>query len=274
MLAPAARGPRMTPRNGRKSIYDEAMVTFHRAADLIGMNPRVRLELEEPDFEHIFYVTIETRDRLVPLSSQEVAQVRDVRPSSVKAADALEPLANGQFVLHRRALLESDIELRHGVINIPQKGIFRVQKGGPRKFKAYRIQHNQVRGPYKGGIRFHKDVSLDLFKTLAADMTWKTAIAEVPFGGAKGGIKIDPFNYSREEIEHLTLRYVYKFKKFMGPFLDIPAPDVEERPHELLELVDVAQREVLDLLPRVVERVDLDPALRAAERDLGDRRLP
>ncbi|HEX9308577.1 MAG TPA: Glu/Leu/Phe/Val dehydrogenase [Anaeromyxobacter sp.] len=216
----------MTPRNGRKSIYDEAMVTFHRAADLIGMNPRVRLELEEPDFEHIFYVTIETRDRLVPLSSQEVAQVRDVRPSSVKAADALEPLANGQFVLHRRALLESDIELRHGVINIPQKGIFRVQKGGPRKFKAYRIQHNQVRGPYKGGIRFHKDVSLDLFKTLAADMTWKTAIAEVPFGGAKGGIKIDPFNYSREEIEHLTLRYVYKFKKFMGPFLDIPAPDV------------------------------------------------
>jgi glutamate dehydrogenase (NAD(P)+) len=57
-------------------------------------------------------------------------------------------------------------------------------------------------------------------------MTWKTAIAEVPFGGAKGGIRIDPFNYSREEIEHLSLRYVYKFKKFMGPFIDIPAPDV------------------------------------------------
>jgi glutamate dehydrogenase (NAD(P)+) len=213
-------------RNGRKSFYEEAMETFHRAADLIGLNPRVRMEIEEPDFEHIFYVTIETRDRLVPLSSEEAAQFRDVRPSSVKAADALEPLANGNFVLHRRALLESDIELRRGVINIPQKGIFKVQKGGPRKFKAYRIQHNQVRGPYKGGIRYHRDVSLDLFKTLAADMTWKTAIAEVPFGGAKGGIKIDPFNYSREEIEHLTLRYVYKFKKFMGPFLDIPAPDV------------------------------------------------
>ena len=217
----------MIPRNGKKSFYDEAMETFHRAADLIGMNPRVRLEIEEPDFEHIFYVTIETRDRLVPLDAEEAAQVKkDVRPSSVKAADALEPLANGQYVLHRRALLEADIEMRRGVIHIPQKGLFRVQKGGPRKFKAYRIQHNQVRGPYKGGIRFHKDVSLDLFKTLAADMTWKTAIAEVPFGGAKGGIKIDPFNYSREEIEHLTLRYVYKFKKFMGPFLDIPAPDV------------------------------------------------
>jgi glutamate dehydrogenase (NAD(P)+) len=220
----------MGGKNGKKSFYEEAMETFHRAADLINLNPRVRLEIEEPDFEHIFYVTIEVRDRLVPLSPEEAVIFRDVRPSSVKAADALEPLANGSFVLHRRALLESDIELRRGVVNIPQRGLFRVEKGGPRKFKAYRIQHNQVRGPYKGGIRYHKDVSLDLFKTLAADMTWKTAIAEVPFGGAKGGIKIDPFNYSREEIEHLSLRYVYKFKRFMGPFLDIPAPDVGTNP--------------------------------------------
>jgi glutamate dehydrogenase (NAD(P)+) len=216
----------MSTRNGKRGVYEDAMQAFHRAADLIGLDPRVRLEIEEPDFEHIFYVTIETHDRLVPLTPEEAEGFRDVRPSSVKAADALEPLANGSFVLHRRALLESDIELRRGVIHIPQRGVFRVEKGGPRKFKAYRIQHNQVRGPYKGGIRFHKDVSLDLFKALAADMTWKTAIAEVPFGGAKGGIKIDPFNYSREEIEHLSLRYVYKFKQFMGPFLDIPAPDV------------------------------------------------
>ncbi len=216
----------MATRNGKNSFYEGAMENFHRAADLIGMNPRVQMELEEPDFEHIFYVTIETRDRLVPLTPDEQAGVRDLPPSSVTAADALEPLANGQFVLHRRALLKADISMRGGVINIPQKGFFRLEKGGPRKFKAYRIQHNQVRGPYKGGIRYHKDVSLDLFKTLAADMTWKTAIAEIPYGGAKGGIKIDPFCFSKEEIEHLTLRYVYKFKKFMGPFLDIPAPDV------------------------------------------------
>src|SRR6266540_6297969 len=164
----------MTTRNGKRTIYDEAMQTFHRAADLIGIDPRVRLELEEPDFEHIFYVTIEIHDRLVPLGAEEAQAFRDVHPSSMKAADALEPLANGSFVLHRRALLESDLELRRGVIHIPQRGIFRVEKGGPRRFKAYRIQHNQVRGPYKGGIRFHKDVSLDLFKALAADMTWNT----------------------------------------------------------------------------------------------------
>src|SRR6516165_555399 len=117
----------MSLRNGKRSFYDEAMETFHRAADLIGLNPRVRLELEEPDFEHIFYVTIEIRDRLVPLTADEAGAFGDIRPSSVKAADALEPLANGSYVLHRRALLESDIELRRGVINIPQKGVFRVQ---------------------------------------------------------------------------------------------------------------------------------------------------
>jgi glutamate dehydrogenase (NAD(P)+) len=217
----------MATKNGsKKTFYEEAMEVFHRAAELISMNPRVRMELEEPDFEHIFYVTIETRDRLVPLEENEISPFRGLPPSDVKAGDALEPLANGTFILHRRALLSADLHMAAGVINIPGKGLFRVQKGGPKKFKAYRIQHNQVRGPYKGGIRYHPGVSLDLFKTLAADMTWKTAIAEIPYGGAKGGIKIDPFNYSKEEIEHLTLRYVYKFKKFMGPFLDIPAPDV------------------------------------------------
>ncbi|HET6440420.1 MAG TPA: Glu/Leu/Phe/Val dehydrogenase [Anaeromyxobacter sp.] len=213
-------------RNGKKSFYEQSMETFHRAAELIHLDRRVRMELEEPDFEHIFYVTVETRDRLVPLVLGDLARFADLRPSDVRAGEALEPLADGAFILHRRALLSAGITMREGVIHIPGKGFFRLEPGGPRKFKAYRIQHNQVRGPYKGGIRFHPDVSLDLFKTLAADMTWKTAIAEVPFGGAKGGIKIDPFAFSREEIEHISLRYVYKLKNLMGPFLDIPAPDV------------------------------------------------
>jgi glutamate dehydrogenase (NAD(P)+) len=202
------------------------MAPFDRAADLIRLHPRVRMEVEEPDFEHIFYVTIETRDRLVPLGPEGEADFKDLPASDVKAADAFEPLADGKFILHRRALLEADVTIRRGVVRIPGKGLFRIERGGPRKFKAYRVQHNQVRGPYKGGIRFHQDVSLDLFKALAADMTWKTAIAEIPFGGAKGGIRIDPFAYSKEEMEHLTLRYVYKLKNLMGPFVDIPAPDV------------------------------------------------
>ena len=212
----------------KQTVYTEQMETFHRAADLIGMHPRVRLELEEPDFEHIFYVTLDVRDRLVPLheDDEEAYHFKDLPASSMKAGDALEPIANGDFVLHRRALLNADITVREGVIRIANRGLFKMVKGEPRKFKAYRIQHNQVRGPYKGGVRFHKDVGLDLFKTLAAEMTWKTAIADIPFGGAKGGIRIDPQAYSREEMEHLTLRYMYKLKNLMGPFLDIPAPDV------------------------------------------------
>ncbi len=215
-----------TPKKEKSTIYTEAMETFHRAADLIGMHPRVRLELSEPDFEHIFYVTLDVRDRLVPLDEEDEERFKDLPASSVKAGEALEPLANGDFVLHRRALLAADITVREGVIRIPNRGLFVMVKGEPRKFKAYRIQHNQVRGPYKGGIRYHKDVSLDLFKTLAAEMTWKTAIADIPFGGAKGGIRIDPQAFSKEEMEHLTLRYMYKLRNMMGPFLDIPAPDV------------------------------------------------
>ena len=210
----------------RKTFYTEAMEPFHRAADLIGLGRRIRLELEEPDFEHIFYVTLDLRDRLVPLDPEEEPRFADLPDSSMQAAGALEPLADGNFVLHRRALLDADITVRGGVIRIPGKGLFRIEKGEARRFKAYRIQHNMARGPYKGGIRYHEDVSLDLFKALAADMTWKTAIVEVPFGGAKGGIRIDPGAYSREELEHLTLRYMYKLKNLVGPFRDIPAPDV------------------------------------------------
>ncbi len=88
------------------------------------------------------------------------------------------------------------------------------------------MQHNQARGPYKGGIRFHREVSLDLFKALAAEMTWKTAIAEVPFGGGKGGMQIDPRAYGKEELENITLRFAYKLKSLIGPNIDIPAPDV------------------------------------------------
>ncbi len=227
---PVMRKDVPSQKRPRSSVFTDAMETFHRAADLISIHPRVRLELGEPDFEHIFYVTLELRDRLVPVPEAEAHRYADLPLSSVQAGGALEPLANGDFVLHRRALLDADITLRGGVLRIPDRGVFRVVKGEPRKFKAYRIQHNQVRGPYKGGVRFHKDVTLDLFKALAAEMTWKTAIVDIPFGGAKGGIRVDPQAYSREELEHLTLRYVYKLKNLMGPFLDIPAPDVNTNP--------------------------------------------
>src|SRR5437870_5503038 len=201
------------------------MEVFHRAADLIGLDRRVRMELEEPDYEHIFYVTVKLHTRLVPLAQEEHARYRDL-PASELLPDGPEPPLDGSFVFKRRALIGAHVQMREGVVRLKNKGLYKVLPGRPERFKAYRVQHNQARGPYKGGIRFHQDVSLDLFKVLASEMTWKTAIADVPFGGGKGGIKVDPKTLSSEELEALTLRYMYRLKPLVGPDLDIPAPDV------------------------------------------------
>ena len=93
-------------------------------------------------------------------------------------------------------------------------------------FTGYRVLYNVALGPGKGGIRFHPDVSLDEVTTLAAWMTWKCAVAHLPFGGAKGGIICDPSRMSRRELEALTRRYVAEIADLIGPEKDVPAPDV------------------------------------------------
>ncbi|HEX8705978.1 MAG TPA: Glu/Leu/Phe/Val dehydrogenase [Myxococcaceae bacterium] len=217
------RAPAPSPK---RTIYTEAMEIFHRAADLIGLDKRVRLELEEPDYEHIFYVTTKLKDRLVPLAPEEAKAFSDLSVTQVRNPDGLERLADGKIILNGRALLGSDVSIRRGHLRLPDGGVYQLVPGESQRFKAYRVQHNQARGPYKGGIRYHREVSLDLFKALAAEMTWKTAISEVPFGGGKGGIQIDPRQYGREELENITLRFMYKLKSLIGPNIDIPAPDV------------------------------------------------
>jgi glutamate dehydrogenase (NAD(P)+) len=217
------RAPAPTPK---RTIYTEAMEIFHRAADLIGLDKRVRLELEEPDYEHIFYVTTKLKDRLVPLAPEEAKAFSDLSVTQVRNPDGLERLADGKIILNGRALLGSDVSIRRGHLRLPDGGVYQLVPGESQRFKAYRVQHNQARGPYKGGIRYHREVSLDLFKALAAEMTWKTAISEVPFGGGKGGIQIDPRQYGKEELENITLRFMYKLKSMIGPNIDIPAPDV------------------------------------------------
>ncbi|MHB1377861.1 MAG: Glu/Leu/Phe/Val family dehydrogenase [Candidatus Humimicrobiaceae bacterium] len=93
-------------------------------------------------------------------------------------------------------------------------------------FKGYRVQHNTNRGPAKGGIRYHQDVTLDEIKALAMLMTWKCSLVNIPFGGAKGGVIVDPSKISGKELEKLTRRYTYELLPFIGPEKDIPAPDV------------------------------------------------
>jgi len=93
-------------------------------------------------------------------------------------------------------------------------------------FEGYRIQHSNIRGPFKGGIRYHQDCSLDEIKALAVWMSLKCAVANIPFGGAKGGIKVDPSTLSKKELCKLTRRYTYAIEPIIGRDSDIPAPDV------------------------------------------------
>ena len=93
-------------------------------------------------------------------------------------------------------------------------------------FKGYRIQHNNARGPFKGGIRYHEEVDLDEVRALAALMTYKTAVVDIPYGGGKGGITIDPRDYSERELEQLSRRFFRRISPIIGVNKDIPAPDV------------------------------------------------
>jgi glutamate dehydrogenase (NAD(P)+) len=107
-----------------------------------------------------------------------------------------------------------------------------------RVFTGYRVQHNSTLGPYKGGLRFHPSVHIDEVRALAAWMTWKTAIARLPLGGAKGGIQLDPSKYSEHELRRITRRFTYALGSNIGPEYDIPAPDVNTNAQIMAWILD------------------------------------
>ncbi len=109
-------------------------------------------------------------------------------------------------------------------------------------FIGYRVQHNNARGPCKGGLRFHPTMDEDHASALANLMTWKTAIVDVPFGGAKGGINCDPSKMSRFELERVTRRFVEQLKEVIGPTIDIPAPDVNTNADVMAWIMDEYSR--------------------------------
>jgi len=111
---------------------------------------------------------------------------------------------------------------RQLIVSIPVK----MDGGEVKVFEGYRVQHNIARGPAKGGIRYHPNVTLDEVKALASWMTWKCATVGIPYGGGKGGVICDPKSMSRNELERLTRRYAFEIAPIIGPDRDIPAPDV------------------------------------------------
>src|SRR5664279_5178254 len=114
----------------------------------------------------------------------------------------------------------------------------RMDDGHIRRFEAYRVQHSSVRGPAKGGIRYHPNVTLDEVKALATWMTWKCAVVNIPFGGAKGGVTCDPKHMTMGELERLTRRYTSAILPIIGPEQDIPAPDVYTNAQTMAWIMD------------------------------------
>jgi glutamate dehydrogenase (NAD(P)+) len=131
----------------------------------------------------------------------------------------------------RRILSKSQNEI---TVNFP----VRMDDGRIEVFTGYRVQHNNSRGPFKGGLRYHPSVDIDEVRALAAWMTWKTAVAELPFGGAKGGIQFDPSAYTRTEIERITRRFTFALGDNIGPEYDIPAPDVNTNSQIMAWILD------------------------------------
>lgn len=119
-------------------------------------------------------------------------------------------------------------------VDVPVK----MDNGVIKIFKGYRAQHNNNRGPYKGGVRYHKDVTLDIIKAHAMKMTWKCAVVDIPFGGAKGAIICDPKKFTLSELERLTRRYTSQIQTLIGPDKDIPAPGINTNQQIMAWMLD------------------------------------
>ena len=131
----------------------------------------------------------------------------------------------------RKILASTNSEI---VVHFPVK----MDDGRIEVFNGYRVQHNNALGPYKGGLRFHPTVDIDAARALAIWMTWKTALAGLPYGGGKGGVEIDPSKYSQGELERITRRFTYALGENIGPDVDIPAPDVNTNPQIMAWIAD------------------------------------
>ncbi len=137
---------------------------------------------------------------------------------------------------------------REIIVHIPVN----MDNGQLEVFTGYRVQHSIARGPAKGGVRYSPDVTLDEVRALASWMTWKCAVVNIPFGGAKGGIICDPKNMSRGELERMTRRYTSELIEFIGPEKDVPAPDVNTNEQTMAWMMDTYSMHMRQTVTAVV----------------------
>jgi len=158
-------------------------------------------------------------------------------------AEELNPFKIAQQQLDDAAEIMQLDETAHAILREPMKTLsvnipVKMRDGTVKVFQGFRVHYNDVRGPMKGGIRFHPQESIDTVKALAAWMTWKTALANIPYGGAKGGVICDTKSMNEYELENLSRGYVRALGDFIGPDIDIPAPDVYTTPQIMAWMMD------------------------------------
>jgi glutamate dehydrogenase (NAD(P)+) len=177
--------------------------------------------------------------------------------TAIRAVPAVDPWATAQRQFDiaadrldldpalRAVLRECEREL---IVSVP----VRMDDGSVRVFPGYRVQHNLGRGPSKGGLRYHQDLGLNEVRALAMWMTWKCAVVGIPYGGGKGGVRVDPKRLSRRELENLTRRFTTEISVLIGPERDIPAPDVNTNAQTMAWIMDTYSMHVGYTVPAVV----------------------
>ena len=178
---------------------------------------------------------------------------------------------------HAAQLLRLDPDL-YKVLRVPNREItiyipVFMDDGRIEVFTGYRVQHNFARGPAKGGIRYAPDVTLDEVRALAAWMTWKCAVVNIPFGGAKGGVICDPSQMSQSELERLTRRYTAELIDFIGPERDVPAPDMNTSEQTMAWIMDTYSMHARHTVTAVVTGKPIDLSGSQGRREATGRGL-
>jgi len=177
--------------------------------------------------------------------------------SKTPSAEEMNPYQTALRQLHLVADILHLDEGIHGILQKPKRELtvnfpVNMESGGTKMFTGYRVQHNTSRGPAKGGVRFHPDTDIDEVRALAMWMTWKCAVVNIPFGGAKGGVICDPAALTRSELEDLTRRYTTEISIIIGPSSDIPAPDMGTNGQIMAWMMDTYSMHAGHTVPAVV----------------------
>ncbi len=178
---------------------------------------------------------------------------------------------------HAAQLLKLDPDL-YKVLRVPNREItiyipVFMDDGHIEVFTGYRVQHNFARGPAKGGIRYAPDVTIDEVRALAAWMTWKCAVVNIPFGGAKGGVICDPSQMSQSELERMTRRYTAELFDFIGPERDVPAPDMNTNEQTMAWIMDTYSMHARHTVTAVVTGKPIDLSGSRGRREATGRGL-